>query len=77
VSIGRNLLGKFGFIGAMKPKIASLELVLKLVQTSIQETRVGAVTRPWLSQSSSREFHSNELARRELNESMAGLPLAR
>jgi hypothetical protein len=76
MSIGRNLLGKFGLIGAMKPAIVSLESVLKLVRPSIRKACVGAA-RPWQSESSSREFNSKELSRRALNESLARFAVAR
>jgi hypothetical protein len=76
MSVGRNLLGKFGFIGGVKPKIASLESVLKLVEPSIQKRRVGGA-KQWFSQSSRREFQSKELARRAVSESLARAPLVR
>jgi hypothetical protein len=76
MSLGRNLLGKFGFIVAVKPKMASLRSVLDLVEPLIQKRRVGA-TNHWFSQSSSREFQNKELARRAVSESLARVPLAR
>jgi hypothetical protein len=76
MSLGRNLFGKFGFVGAVKPKIASLRSVLDLVEPSIQKRRVGAA-KHWFSQSSSIEFQNKELARRAVSESLARVPLAR
>ena len=76
MSTGRNPLGKFGIIEAMKPEITSLALVLKLVQPSIRKARVGAAKR-WSSESSGRESHRAELARRTLNESFVRSPVSR
>jgi len=76
MSVGRNLLGKFGFIGTVKPKIVSLESALKLVEPSIQKLRVGGA-KHWFSQSNSREFQNKELARRAVSESLARVPVAR
>jgi hypothetical protein len=76
MSIGRDLLGKFGIIAPMKPEIASAESLLKVVRPSIGKARVGAARR-WSSESNSREFQSRELARRAVGESLARIPVAR
>jgi hypothetical protein len=76
MSVGRSLLGKFGFLGEMKPRIVSLESMLRLVEPSIRAPHVGGA-KEWFSQSSSREFQSKELARRAFDKSLAKFPLAR
>jgi len=76
MGVARSLLGMFGFIGAVKPKIGSLKSVLELVEPSIRKRRIGG-TKRWFSQSGSREFQNKELARRAVSESLARVPVAR
>ena len=76
MSGARSLLDIFGFIGAVKLKIASLELVPGLVEPSIHKRPVGSAKR-WFSQSRSREFQNKEYARRAVIESLARVPVAR
>jgi hypothetical protein len=76
MSIVTTVLGKFGFIGAMRPKIASLGSKLTGGHSVLPHVSLGR-PREWFSPNRAEDFRREELARRAMNQFQGRLPIAR
>jgi hypothetical protein len=76
MSIVTSLLNRFGFLAPLKLTNASFRSVLTLVRASFPMIHAN-IGREWSSQRDAEQFQMNVLQRRDLNEAVGRLPVAR